>query len=205
MGGNNQLEPQPFEPEATLASDADRDQVTAQLEKAVGQGILTLDEFADRTDRALASRTRAELSRVVADLPNTALPVPADTSITLKTGAGTVRREGQWTVPSRIDAECGMGTVRIDFTTANCPHRAVTLNATCGSGTIVATVPRGWEVRLEQVRSGMGSVTNRATAPTDPTMPVLHVYAKTGAGVVKIKHPREPGMRGVLREWLGIH
>ena len=39
------------------------------LERAVGQGMLTLDEFSERIDRTLAARTRGELGAVVADLP----------------------------------------------------------------------------------------------------------------------------------------
>ncbi|HKT03867.1 MAG TPA: DUF1707 domain-containing protein [Rugosimonospora sp.] len=51
------------------ASDADREQVVAALERHTAAGRLSLDEFAERVDRALASRTQADLAAVVADLP----------------------------------------------------------------------------------------------------------------------------------------
>jgi len=40
------------------ASDAEREYVIDLLQRAVGQGMLDLDEFGQRTDIALAARTR---------------------------------------------------------------------------------------------------------------------------------------------------
>ncbi|KAA2250981.1 DUF1707 domain-containing protein [Solihabitans fulvus] len=195
MGENNELEPQAFDPKNIRVSDAEREHVAALLQKAVAQGMLTLDEFTERTDRALASRTRGELNSVVIDLPGmvhaeAAVAVPTGEPMVLKTRTGTVKQNGTWVVPSAITAECTMGNVQIDFTEAQCAHRDVTLRATCGSGNITAIVPRGWLVRMEEVSTGMGNAVNKATEPADPTLPVLHVYAKVGMGNVKIRHPR---------------
>lgn len=51
------------------ASDAEREQVAAELGQAVGEGRLTLAEFSDRVEQAHAARTRAELAPLIADLP----------------------------------------------------------------------------------------------------------------------------------------
>jgi RNA polymerase-interacting CarD/CdnL/TRCF family regulator len=51
------------------ASDADRERIVAALERHTAAGRLSLAEFAERVDRALASRTQAELAAVVRDLP----------------------------------------------------------------------------------------------------------------------------------------
>lgn len=50
-------------------SDAERAKVGQLLETAVAQGMITLDEFSERYDTALAARTRGELNAVLADLP----------------------------------------------------------------------------------------------------------------------------------------
>jgi DUF1707 SHOCT-like domain len=50
-------------------SRADRDQVIAVLKAAFVQGRLTKDEFETRIDRALTSRTYAELAAVTPDIP----------------------------------------------------------------------------------------------------------------------------------------
>src|SRR4051812_30068536 len=154
--------------------------------------MLTLDEFSERTDRALASRTRGELNSVVIDLAGIShgTPALADQSMQLKTRTGNVKQVGDWVVPRTITAECTMGNVQIDFTQARCAHRDVTLHATCGSGSIVVIVPRGWLVMMEDITTGMGNAVNKATDPADPTMPVLHVHASVGMGNLKIKYPR---------------
>ncbi|MEV0901797.1 DUF1707 domain-containing protein [Actinoplanes sp. NPDC049802] len=51
------------------ASDAERYRVVAMLEQHVAAGRLTLDEYTDRVDRALACRTHGDLAAVTADLP----------------------------------------------------------------------------------------------------------------------------------------
>ena len=51
------------------ASHADREHVLDTLKDAFVQGRLTKDEFDLRADRALASRTHADLAALTADLP----------------------------------------------------------------------------------------------------------------------------------------
>ncbi len=50
-------------------SDAEREHVGELLQRAVGQGMLSLGEFTERMDTALAAKTRAELNVVLVDLP----------------------------------------------------------------------------------------------------------------------------------------
>lgn len=50
-------------------SDAEREHVGELLQRAVGQGMLSLGEFTERMDTALAAKTRGELNTVLVDLP----------------------------------------------------------------------------------------------------------------------------------------
>ncbi|MCL2532905.1 MAG: DUF1707 domain-containing protein [Nocardiaceae bacterium] len=50
-------------------SDAEREHVGKLLQRAVGQGMLSLGEFTERMDTALAAKTRGELNAVLVDLP----------------------------------------------------------------------------------------------------------------------------------------
>jgi hypothetical protein len=59
------------------ASDDDRHRVVTQLEAHTAAGRLTLQEFSERVDRALAARTHGDLAEVTRDLPP---PVPGPTS-----------------------------------------------------------------------------------------------------------------------------
>jgi hypothetical protein len=174
-------------------SDAEREHVAGLLQKAVGRGLISLDEFTDRTDVALASRTRGELNSVLLDLPDlrhTSDTPVVDQPLMLHTGSGSVKQQGHWTVPRAIVAECGMGNITIDFTQANCPHHEVTLHATVGSGNITVLVPRGWQVVLIEATSRMGHIANKATDPPDPNLPVLRVHGRVRMGNIKIQHPR---------------
>ncbi|MGY2063205.1 DUF1707 SHOCT-like domain-containing protein, partial [Nocardia gipuzkoensis] len=50
-------------------SDIEREHVGALLQRAVGLGMLSLGEFTERMDTALAAKTRGELNAVLVDLP----------------------------------------------------------------------------------------------------------------------------------------
>ena len=130
-------------------------------------GLITLDEFTERTDTALAAQTRGELNTVLTDLPfvhQTERPrgdeaAGAADSVGQRGAARALGRAGE------IIAECGMGNVTIDFTEAICPHPEVTLRATCGAGNIIAGRAARLGCVLAQADRGMGSVTNKATRP----------------------------------------
>lgn len=54
-------------------SDAEREHVGQLLQRAVGLGMLSLGEFTERMDTALAAKTRGELNAVLIDLPGVRL------------------------------------------------------------------------------------------------------------------------------------
>ena len=56
-------------------SDADRDRATAELSEHYQAGRLTTEELEDRTGRALAARTSADLAALFTDLPRRQAPV----------------------------------------------------------------------------------------------------------------------------------
>jgi hypothetical protein len=173
-------------------SDAEREHVAGLLQKAVGLGLITLDEFTERTDKALVAQTRGELNVVLTDLPfvQQAAQSVQEQPLVLQTGSGNLAQRGHWDVPATITADCGMGNITIDFTEATCRHPEVTLRAICGMGNIVVIVPRGWGVVLAEATSGMGSVTNKARDPQLAGQPLLRVYGRARMGNVKIRYPR---------------
>jgi hypothetical protein len=78
---------------AVRASNAERDQVVAQLQQHFVEGRLDHDELTTRIDQVWTSQTRGELQRVLNDLPATAGPhdPPAPTP---RAGGGKGRRRG---------------------------------------------------------------------------------------------------------------
>ncbi len=54
---------------ALRVSDHDRNAVLRRLERAAGEGRLTLAEFDERVSATLVARTRGELDDLTSDLP----------------------------------------------------------------------------------------------------------------------------------------
>jgi hypothetical protein len=65
---------EPVRPDDMRVSDAERNKVQDQLKRAHDAGQLDLNEFDERIQSVWAARTRGQLEKVTADLPN--LPVP---------------------------------------------------------------------------------------------------------------------------------
>ncbi len=59
------------QPPELRVSDADREATVVRLREAGGEGRLTLEELAERVERADSARTRADLDALTADLPST--------------------------------------------------------------------------------------------------------------------------------------
>ncbi len=199
------------------AGDRDRDRVAEVLRDAAGEGYITLDELDERIERALGARTRGELDDLVADLPQAGhpqvltrrpsaagaparaaapLPAYAGDALELHTRSGKVVQSGRWTVPPFISARAGRwGTVKIDFTAADCPHAEVVIDVgiTSWFGDLVVRVPRGWLVRDEDVvRKRLGAVHNRPPEPLahDGVVVRLTGQVKTGDVWVRYVRPR---------------
>ncbi|MFI9236066.1 DUF1707 domain-containing protein [Streptomyces sp. NPDC053079] len=176
------------------AGDADRESVAEQLRVAAGDGRIDLAELEERLDRAYAAKTYGELDVLVADLsyerPSGSRSGADAETLVLKTSLSNIKQNGRWTVPRRITAECRMLSIAIDFTEAVCAHRDVTVEASCGTGTIQLIVPQGWAVRIDGSSTNTAHIRNKATAPADPTLPTLTIVGHPRAGHIKIKQPR---------------
>jgi hypothetical protein len=116
---------------ALRASDADRDGVIELLRAAVADGRLDSGEFDERLDAALAARTLDALAPLTADLVAApgghgalTLPVagtlagPAAELLTINGRHGTVRRDGRWTLPRRLELRTVWCDVLLDLTSA---------------------------------------------------------------------------------------
>lgn len=81
-------------------TDAERDHISEILQRAVGRGTLTLGEFTDRMDAALAATTRAELNAVVIDIPGIRMVNP-------QAGVATAASNGDAGVGNRNSSSSG--------------------------------------------------------------------------------------------------
>lgn len=76
LGGSNMDTPiRNFQRGDIRVSDAERDRAVTELSEHYQSGRLTLDEFDDRSDRALRAQTGNDLRALFADLPRQVAPV----------------------------------------------------------------------------------------------------------------------------------
>lgn len=179
------------------AGDADREAVAERLRTAVADGELELSELEERLSAVYAARTVADLEAATADL--VAPYEPAGQELVLRTKSGTIKRAGYWVAPSRIVAECTSGTVKLDFTTAECRHREMAVQARATSGSVVLIVPVGWNVVMDDVSSTSGSVVNRVGYRPGRPATIIRVTGQVKSGTIKARHPRRGFWDWLLR------
>lgn len=177
---------------ARRASDADREATAQHLRDAATEGRLSLSELEERLESAFSAKTLGELKAITADLLPTEASVDTRTvpPLNLQTRSGALSKRGYWRVPTHITAECTSGSIKLDFTAADCPHREVTVEVTAKSGAVVLIVPKGWAVDLEQATATSGSVVNKVRERPDAHAPVLRVSGKVLSGTIKARYPR---------------
>ncbi|ATE58559.1 MULTISPECIES: DUF1707 SHOCT-like domain-containing protein [Actinosynnema] len=195
------------DPKQLRVSDAEREHVVGLLQKAIGRGLITLDEFSERTDQALASRTRGELNAVLVDLPgmlNSEQPVedviPAQFGgaprerVELKTTLSHVRRKGQWSVPRTIVVQNRMGNTDLDFREAHLPHPVVTIDLDVFAGSVRILLPEGSSVNTDDLRLSASALQDRVRFESGGR-PHFVVTGNVKAGSVEIKAKRKFSFR----------
>jgi hypothetical protein len=132
------------------ASDAEREQVVAELREHAAQGRLTLEEFSGRIDEAYGAKTVAELERVKRELP-----VVAATPSTrprrkarrwLVSIMGGADRKGRWRVPRKLVVLSLMGGCDLDLRQAQIEHDEVTITVITIMGGTEVYAPEGIDV-----------------------------------------------------------
>ena len=145
-------------------SDADREHAAGRLQQALAEGRITLTELEERLAAVYAARYAADLLPPFADLPPvgaapaapSCLPLlPAGEPLVLRTGTGTLRRGGAWTVPPSIRVQAGLGTVVLDFCDTDVPA-AVEVDVTTAGGTVKLLVPDGATADTDGVSCSWG-------------------------------------------------
>jgi len=208
------------EPAAGIrASDAERDATIERLSAATGDGRLTLEEFSQRMELATAARTRAELDRLVTDLPADTAPArtaagtaagsaPAPTSWHV-TPVGGLRVRGPWRMDPHVIVVSIVGGTRLDLSEAQLAAPEVTLTKVSLVGGTRIMVPPG--IRVEASGFSLVGGTRVEGGPEPgPGAPTVHIRAFSLVGGVRIyrtglppqsRSDRRPDRRGRRRRW----
>ncbi len=189
------------EPAAGIrASDAERDATVERLSAAAGDGRLTLEEFSQRMDLATVARTRAELDRLIADLPADAAAVggkaparataagPATWHVS---PVGGLRVYGPWRMDRHVIVVSLVGGARFDLSEAQLAAPEVTLTKVSLVGGTRITVPPG--IRVEASGFSLVGGTRVEGGPEPgPGAPTVHIRAFSLVGGIRIRRSGSP-------------
>ncbi len=179
--------------------DTQRRAVDSRLQAAVGDGILTLTEYDERSRETWGARTQADLDAVVADLPPAAMTASAAGAPAAGVPGRLGRPRPRWAVAvlgehntigpvaarQRTHALSVLGRTTVDLRRTDLPA-VVHVSATAVLGTTVVLVPVG--VRVEA--NGMSLLGSREEhiAGAVAGAPTIRVRALGVLGSVEIGH-----------------
>ena len=188
------MSPRPA-PRDLRASDADRDRVLVLLAEAVSDGRLTMEEHAERVQRACTARTLGELADLTADLVvASAQPVRLDGGRVISGIFGPARRDGRWVVPETLTVNALGGEVEVDFTQAILQTRHVQLLATVIGGRLRLIVPEGVSVAVT-AHMMVGRRRGGTPPPAASDAPLIEVKGVVLGGEIIVRTPPRPRRR----------
>lgn len=174
-----------------------------QLRDAAAEGRIDLDELDSRLERALKSKTHAELAVLTADLPRV-VPPESQPPLVLKGGMhGASRGPGRWEVPGRMVAHGGMGGVKVDFTRTQCRLTEVAVEAYGEMAGVTIVIPDAWAVDTTGMDPGVGGLKDKTSPDRLPGAPLIRLTGSGGMAGVVVRHPNRwerRKLRSNLRE-----
>lgn len=202
-------------------SDDEREHVVQLLQKAIGRGLIDLDEFTERTDIAYAAMTRGQLNVVLSDLPGLVHPsAPTPGTRAAAGGNGYVRpserlelvgsysnlvREGNWLVPEYVLVRNKYGNTRLDFTAAELTSDVVNVELDSKWGGVQVIIPEDGAVDyngLTEIK--FGGVEDRTHSNGRTGTPRIVLTGRVHGGQLVVRHPRR-GIFGQPHRMHGHH
>ena len=185
--------PEPASSPDLRASDADRDRVIDVLRGAAADGRLTADEFNERMEAALASRTFRDLAPLTADLatpPAERAPEPAQAKdvIRIDQRGGSVQRTGRWVVPRRLELYPSWSDVELNFTDAVIVHDTLDIDMKMRGGSLILVVGPGIVVDADFLATRYTDVLIHP--PAEPDAPVhlrIHLAGRMRYGYIEAR------------------
>jgi hypothetical protein len=196
-----ETETKPLDPRDLRVSDEEREHVVAVLQKAIGRGVMNLDEFSERTDIALAAKTRGELNAVLVDLPwlvhsdaGTHFPPAAARTgqrLALSAQYSSMVRSGPWVVPPEVFVRNKYGSTKLDFTRAEIQSPTVHIELDSKWGSVEVIVPEHAAVDLDAITDvKYASVNDRTGSDGRTGNPRLVFSGRLKGGSLTVRHPR---------------
>jgi hypothetical protein len=184
------------DPRSLRVSDRERDRTVGRLKDAVSEGLIDIDEFGERTSKALVARTRSELDAVTSDLPADAGAGPGtDDVVELKGTMSSLERKGHWQVPRKLVLRLRMGSIKLDFTEARIVHPVVEMELDVTGGSVEIRLPEGASASLDGVKASLGSLEDHRRGAPGAGQPHFVLKGEISMSSVEIRGPRRSWSR----------
>lgn len=181
---------------AMRVSDADRNGTLRRLHNAVAMGLIDIEEFEERSVAVSRARMHSDLDALVGDLPGPgAIVTSATDRVELRGVLGSLRRHGEWIVPTRLALHRRMGSVDLDLTRARFGGPIVVIELDMRFGGLDLRLPDGASASIDDVEVNVGSARDhRKDAPAEGKPHVI-LTGKVVCGSVDIRGPRRSWRR----------
>lgn len=172
-------------------SDADRNGTLRRLHNAVVLGLIDIGEFEERSAQVSLARQPADLEALVEDLPRAgAIASSSADRLELRGWMGSLRRHGEWTVPTRLSLVRRVGSVDLDLTNARFAGPVVVIELDMVRGSLDLRLPEGASASIDDVTVYGGSARDRRKDPPAEGKPHVIVTGRVVLGSVNIRGPR---------------
>jgi Domain of unknown function (DUF1707) len=181
---------------AMRVSDADRNGTLRRLHNAVALGLIDIDEFEERSSQVSVARLRPDLDVLVGDLPGPgAIVTSATDRVELRGVLGSLKRHGEWIVPTRLALVRRMGSVELDLTKARFAGPIVVIELDMRFGSVELRLPDGASASIDDVEVIVGSAhDHRKDAPAEGAPHVI-LTGRVVCGSVDIRGQRKSWRR----------
>ena len=177
-------------------SDADRNGTLRRLHNAVALGLIDIEEFEERSARVSEARMRSDLDALVGDLPGPgAIVTSATDRVELRGVLGSLRRQGEWTVPTRLALHRRMGSIDLDLTRARFAGPIVVIELDLRFGGLNLRLPDGASASIDDVEVVVGSATDHRRDAPGEGRPHVVLTGKVVWGSVDIRGPQTGWLR----------
>src|SRR6185369_4814079 len=129
-----------------------------------------IDEFEERSALVSQARMHSDLDALVFDLPGPgAIVTSATDRVELRGVLGSLKRQGEWIVPTRLALHRRMGSVDLDLTRARFAGPIVVIELDIKFGGLDLRLPDGASASIDDVEVNVGSAhDHRKDAPAEP-------------------------------------
>jgi len=180
------------EPAVLRISDADRNGTLRRLHNAVALGLIDIAEFEERSALVSQARLQPDLEALVGDLPGPgAIVTSAADRVELRGVLGSLKRHGEWIVPTRLALVRRMGSVELDLTRARFAGPIVVVELDLKFGGLELRLPDGASASIDDVEVIIGSAHDHRRDEPAEGRPHVVLTGKVVCGSVEIRGPRK--------------